>query len=364
MPISKNCLVTITDNISPTSMPYNEFVLYRLRHYPNEKQVLILLFKNSVEKGIEIPDGVETYIVGKSLIKLRRIVGLVKKRYDHVSFHIHEAKSVVFFYLSTFLHTNLDVIYTLHSTYKNYPFHNKLLSACASFLATNIVCVSKTSYKYYPNILKRIRGNHVLFIQNGVDTERINAVENRSIKIEDIFTIVYVARLTSLKRHCILFDAIKNISCTRLCLIGKGPLEEQLKQEALQKGIQDKVIFLGLQPREDVYHYLKRSDLYVSSSSYEGLPIGVLEAMGCGIPCLVSDIEQHAEIAENCPSLMLCSDDINDWATQISRIKEMSNQERQSIGNSNQKAVNEYFSLASMHRNYDRLYGIEQQVKC
>ena len=358
MPTSYNCLVSITDNISPTSMPYNEFVLYRLKHYPNEKQILILLFKNSVEKGIVIPDGVEAYVVGTSLIKLRRIVGLVRKKYGHVTFHIHEAKSVIFFKLSTILQFNNNVTYTLHSTYINYPLHNKILSFCASLLANNIVCVSKTSYKYYPVILKKIRGNHVMFIQNGVDTGRIDAVESPLAKDSISFTIVYVARLTSLKRHYILFDAMKNVADAKLLLIGKGPLEEQMKHEVVQKGIQDRVFFLGLLPREEVYGILKNSDLYVSSSSYEGLPIGVLEAMGCGIPCLVSNIEQHAEIAERCPSLMLCSDDINDWICQIAKIRDMSYQERVAIGSENKQAANDYFSLARMHSYYDKLYGI------
>ena len=40
-------LITILDNTTETSMPFNEFVLYRANHYPNEKQVLIIYYVNT-----------------------------------------------------------------------------------------------------------------------------------------------------------------------------------------------------------------------------------------------------------------------------------------------------------------------------
>ena len=127
----KKCLVTITDNVGPTSMPYNEFLLYRLQHYPNEKQIIILLFKTSLSEGVQIPNNVDCYIVGKSLRKLKKIVDNISRDYDNVTYHIHEGKSVLMFSFATLLKYRNQTIYTLHSTYRNYPFHNKLFSFCA-----------------------------------------------------------------------------------------------------------------------------------------------------------------------------------------------------------------------------------------
>ena len=54
------------------------------------------------------------------------------------------------------------------------------------------------------------------------------------------------------------------------------------------------IIFLG--NVNNVQHYLKACDAYVTTSKSEGLPNGVLEAMATGLPVVMSDIDQHQEI--------------------------------------------------------------------
>ena len=353
----QKCIVTITDGISPTSMPFNEFVLYRLRHYPQEKQVLIQVFEKGTNGDVVIPEGVEYYSLGISILKLRKTINSLEKKYDVLAYHIHEGKSVILFSLATILKYRCKTIYSLHSTFTNYPFHNKLFSFCASLLAGNVACVSKTSFKYYPPILKWIRGRHAFFIQNGVDTERIAQVSAGNDNVENPFTIIYVARLVELKRHYILLEALRKLPDVRLLLVGIGPLEQNLKDMSVEYGIENQVEFFGLLSRETVYRMLKNADAYVSTSSYEGLPIGVLEAMGCGIPCILSDIEQHREIAECCPSLLFCDDDVDDWVNKISYLKKLPKDELYSIGIRNKDAVEKFFSLKTMHENYNKQYN-------
>lgn len=360
MKVNKNnkrkCVVTITDGISPTSMPFNEFILYRLKHYPEEKQVLIQVFEQGIVGDVRIPAEVDFYSLGIDLSSIWKTIQELEKKYDVRAYHVHEGKSVILFSVATIWKYRRKTIYTLHSTYRNYPFHNKLFSFCASLLAKEVVCVSKTSLKYYPKILKVLRGSHAMYIQNGVDTERIESVVCDSINKEEPFTMVFVARLVALKRHYMLFEALKSLPNVRLQLIGTGPLEKVLRQKISDLGIDNQVDFLGLKTREDVYKILKKSDLYVSSSSYEGLPIGVLEAMGCGTLCLVSDIEQHAEIAEKCPTLQLCPDDISQWVQRIQCQMKLSNSDIAEIKMRNKQSVFNYFSLASMHEHYNELY--------
>lgn len=356
--MSKNqpCIVTITDGISPTSMPYNEFVLYRLNHFPKEKQVLIQVFERGIKGNITIPSDVEYYSLGMSMSSIWKIIHQLENKYEIKAYHIHEGKSVLLFSIATLLKYRNKTIYTLHSTYRNYPFHNKLFCLCASLIARDVVCVSKTSLKYYPRVIKRFRGKHISYIQNGVDTERIDSVSNSITIKARPFNLIYVARLVELKRHSILFDALKQLPFIKLQLVGVGPLEQELRQKAKEYGIDRQVEFLGLRAREDVYRLLKESDLYVSSSSYEGLPIGVLEAMACGTPCLLSDIEQHAEIAEKCPTLLLCPDSINQWVMAIRSLMSLSAEEVGLIKDGNRQAAIKYFSLSAMHNHYNKLY--------
>lgn len=357
--MKREAIVTITDGISPTSMPFNEFMLYRLKKYPDEKQILVQVFEKGIDKNVTIPNEVDFYSLGMSLRKVMQTIRSIEKEYDVKAFHIHEGKSVILFSVSTLLTRRSKTIYTLHSTYRNYPFHNKLFSFCASLLAKKVVCVSETSYKYYPKILKTLRGKNAMSIQNGVDTDRIDAVDFNGIKPNAQFTMMYVARLVPLKRHYILFEALTELPDVKLILIGQGPLQEDLKNLAREKGIENQVDFKGLLPREKVYRSLMEADLYVSTSSFEGLPIGVLEAMGCGTACLVTNIEQHEEIAVKCPSLMTLPPDAKLWAKKIKELQSLSKNEMSSIGAENKKQVYENFSLMRMHENYNKLYEAE-----
>lgn len=354
----QDCIVTITDGISPTSMPFNEFMLYRIRNYPNEKQVFIQLFEKGVDENVIMPDCVDFYSLGINLHRIRQTIRIIEQRYNVKAYHIHEGKSVILFSVATLLTRRKKSIYTLHSTYRNYPFHNKLFSFCASMMAKKVVCVSETSYKYYPKVLKMLRGKDAMSIQNGVDTDRIDSVDSSVIAPNGVFTMMYVARLIPLKRHYILFDALTRLKNVRLILIGKGPLMDELRELAKEKKLEQQVEFWGLLPREKVYKSLMEADLYVSTSSYEGLPIGVLEAMGCGTACLVSNIEQHEEIAQKCPALMTLPPDANLWAKKIAELMK-ENELLKQMGIDSKEQVYANFSLKRMHEQYNLLYGIE-----
>lgn len=358
--MKQECIVTITDGISPTSMPFNEFVCYRLKNRPGEKQVIIQLFEKGVDENVSMPEEVEFYSLGMNVVALNKLIRELDKRYRIKAFHIHEGKSVILFSLATLLTKRGRTVYTIHSTYRNYPMHNKLFSFVGSILARKVSCVSMTSYKYYPEVLKKLKGKNASAVQNGVDIDRIGAVATTDEPCKNTFTITYVARLVPLKRHSFLLQVIKNTQNTVLNLIGKGPLEDELKKEVESLGIGDRVNFLGLLPREEVYRRLKTSDLYVSTSSYEGLPIGVLEAMGCKTMCLVSDIEQHEEIRESCPSLMTLPADKDLWVSKIGELQTIASKKRNVIRESNRKGVERNFSLASMHKKYDMIYDCLQ----
>ena len=363
----KRYLITVTDNLSATSMPFNEFVLYRKTRYPDEKQIVFLLFKTKADDSVEVPEDVDVYYIGKDRNLLTRITNKLDNDANKIGvpivFHIHEAKSVILFNIATKFRYFDKIVYTLHSTYKNYPFHNKVFSACASLMFKEVVCVSMTSLKYYPWYLKVLRKRHVRSIQNGVDLDKIDkAVVPSDSSNGEVLTLICVARLIPLKRHKILIDALSSCNGARLVLVGIGPLEKELKDYVKNKGVEDRVEFKGLMPRQKVFEQLKLADVYVSASSYEGLPVGVLEAMGCGLPCVVSDIEQHREIKESIGTLILCDEDPRNWADRISLIRQMPKENVILIGENNRKKVKEHFSLEMMHSQYNEVYKFQMQT--
>jgi glycosyltransferase involved in cell wall biosynthesis len=67
-----------------------------------------------------------------------------------------------------------------------------------------------------------------------------------------------------------------------LIIMGKGALDEELKNQAIMLGIENKITFTGRVM--DPYSVLYRCDIFVLSSRYEGFPNALLEAMVCGLP--------------------------------------------------------------------------------
>lgn len=103
---------------------------------------------------------------------------------------------------------------------------------------------------------------------------------------------IYVGNLTKLKNLGYLINAFNMLEQKfQLLLVGDGNLKGKLEKKSSSN-----IKFLGR--KDNVQEYLWASDVYVSPSLTEGLPTAVLEAMGCGLPLLLSDIPQHREIID------------------------------------------------------------------
>ena len=65
-------VITVLESVSQTTMAYNEFVLYRNKHYCNEKQVLLKTGSQMRIPKEQIPGSVEIHQVGKDPIIIRK----------------------------------------------------------------------------------------------------------------------------------------------------------------------------------------------------------------------------------------------------------------------------------------------------
>jgi glycosyltransferase involved in cell wall biosynthesis len=83
---------------------------------------------------------------------------------------------------------------------------------------------------------------------------------------------------------------------TDLVVVGRGAEVSVWQQQAIDAGIADRMQFLGFVP--DLPSILAACDLFVLPSRYEGYSLATQEALGCGIPALVSAC---AGIAERYP---------------------------------------------------------------
>ncbi len=93
-----------------------------------------------------------------------------------------------------------------------------------------------------------------------------------------------------------------------LIVIGRGSLEEELKELAVKLGVSHRVRFLGF--KSGIYDYLAHVDGLLMPSLHEGLPYTLLEAMSLGRPVLASDVGGLGEVIEH--GSTACSSPAND----------------------------------------------------
>jgi glycosyltransferase involved in cell wall biosynthesis len=103
--------------------------------------------------------------------------------------------------------------------------------------------------------------------------------------------LVTAGRLSREKGTDVLLDAmptvLRNFPETQLIILGDGPLEAELKEQARKLGIESAVQFAGFQ--QNPWPYLKHADFLVMPSRYEGLPNAALEALALGTPVIATD---------------------------------------------------------------------------
>lgn len=128
--------------------------------------------------------------------------------------------------------------------------------------------------------------------QDGLPTRRkLGWVENRIVISTRTHSAVYGVEYLVRAIPRILEKA----KDARFLFAGEGPLLEYHKTLVRQLGVQDKVRFLGYVDNAQLPKILDAADVYVSTSFGDGSSSSLMEALGCGLPVVVTDIEGNKE---------------------------------------------------------------------
>jgi glycosyltransferase involved in cell wall biosynthesis len=174
--------------------------------------------------------------------------------------------------------------------------------------ATHFAVISNGVKGYLQRNIK-VRDDMISVIYNGIDIERVCPAavkpsgQTRSelgLRSDD-FIVCYAGRLAHEKGVDLLIDEFALISQkivnAKLLIVGKGILEDTLRDQISKTGLQDKVVihrhFGGLSD------YLKASNCFVLPSRNEGFGLVILEAMANGLPVIASKVGGIPEIIEH-----------------------------------------------------------------
>lgn len=130
-------------------------------------------------------------------------------------------------------------------------------------------------------------------IYNSVDPARLSydCDKNAPWLQSDGPLIVTMGRLHGQKGHWHILRAMKEVvkehPDAKLLILGDGEYKERLEALAQQLGIEKNVFLPGYVVSP--HGFVRRADLFVLTSLYEGMPNAMLEAMACGIPVISTD---------------------------------------------------------------------------
>jgi len=191
-----------------------------------------------------------------------------------------------------------NIVNVLHTALSK-QFQNQLLAAPIQTInhlktvygAHPCSCVSKGAHQDLIDIIGDI--TKTITIYNPCDVTGINTKAAASSHLEhfglvDKEYIIHVASFDSMKGHRDLLQAYaKTERKLPLVLVGKGRLEAEIKQLAVQLNISNSIKFLGFQTNP--YPLIRSAALMVLTSKFEGFGYVIVEAQALGVPVISTD---------------------------------------------------------------------------
>lgn len=260
-------------------------------------------------KGIPVP--LKT-MKGYQLVFLanRYLINIKALNLDII--HVHTEFSIGRFGLRCSKKLNIPMIYTLHTMYEEY-MHHVVKYGRSLFKGTYLRYV-KNILEWFTDYSKAVVLPHekvrtmldkyrvlseIVIIPSGIDLERFYkttykkeqvAELKKQLGLENEKVLLFIGRVAPEKSIDLIVKAfakeVNNINA-KLVIVGDGPALANLKQLAINKKIEEYVIFTGAIPWQNIGLYYQIADCFVNASKSETQGLTYIEAMAASLPVLV-----------------------------------------------------------------------------
>jgi len=202
--------------------------------------------------------------------------------------------------------------------------------------------------KDYLTAREGISPERIEIIANGIDVARgrrtAGASPSRRAALglgEGAFVIGTVAVLRPEKNISMLFDAVEVLimrgTDARLVIVGDGSERPMLQQEAVARGLAERIAFLGY--HDDPAVLLPSFDVFALTSRSEVMPISILEAMAGGIPVVATAVGAVSEmVVDGVTGFLVASGDGFALAERLFELAEAPALRRQMGGRGHERA--------------------------
>lgn len=260
-----------------------------------EVELLVLDTKNQVfledfkKRGIKV--NITKINNKKSFKNIFEIVKLIKKEKFEVV-HAHLIHSQIWTSLAKRMVKNVEFITTEHSTSNNrrkksiYKILDKMIYSSYDKVVAISEGTAESLVKWIGISMKKLE-----IIENGVSLRAFmgRPKERKGDKL------IMVSRFHESKDHLTVLRALKKLSKNyTLTFVGEGETQDKVLNEAKMLKLEERVSFLGYS--NSISSLLKRHDIAIQSSNYEGFGISALEAMASGTPLIGSNVKGLAEV--------------------------------------------------------------------
>jgi glycosyltransferase EpsD len=262
------------------------------------------------------------------------------------------------------------VLYTAHGLhfFKGAPLKNWLFYYnIEKWLGRFTDCIITINDEDYIAAQKLLKINDVKYIPGvGID---LNKFKPQTIETKkelrkqygydkNDFILICIGELNNNKHQDLLINVVsvlKNkIPNVKLLLVGSGNLMDQYKNQVKKLNLERYIEFLGY--RSDVPNLLSLSDILVSASRREGLPVNVMEAMATGLPLVVTDCRGNRDLVkDNQNGFVIGIDDVDGFANEVDKLYK-SEELREKFGEKSLEFIKDY-SVENVMKEMREIYS-------
>ena len=298
------------------------------------------------------------------LFQYKKILGYCSK-YEIDLIHCHLPWAG---FVGRFVHrkTGIPMLYTEHNMQERYHIVTKTINKI-SFNSQSLAL--GVSQDVTDSITKNINPKiPVRTLLNGVNTDSFRRDHDLRTKTkqelgipEEALVIGNVAIFRFQKRLIEWLRVFKEIEAKNPnvygIIVGAGPLEEEIKAELENLKLEKKVLFPGLQT--NMKPYFSALDIFMMSSSFEGLPIALLEAMSMECAVVSTDAGGIKEVIRNEQDGLTCK--VEEWK-KLSDLCQILIDDPKKLKNYKKAARERVVNNFSLKRMVDELEGIYSEL--
>jgi glycosyltransferase involved in cell wall biosynthesis len=200
------------------------------------------------------------------------------------------------------------------TVWSRFPYLYRLFERYAIRNVDHLYTVSEASLKYYHSVYKDI-GERASFLPTCLDPELFYPSSEPKFHIRQRLHpdldeerirckwILFVGRLQEQKAPLRLLEVFRRFregdSTSMLVIVGDGNLREKTLLEAQRLGLRERIIHIGFLEQPGLADYYRAADALLLVSNYEGMPISVLEALGCGLPVVSTRVGEVPRVVKD-----------------------------------------------------------------